>query len=103
MTGITGVVESRFYFDPAGGALVGFDTRIEEDVDECAVRFAAPLEFEGRKLPEQLAVSRGGEAWRTLVVEQSDLTPGERPKPEPPKEEQAKGDEPQDNDEPSRE
>ncbi|HUG89858.1 MAG TPA: trypsin-like peptidase domain-containing protein, partial [Planctomycetaceae bacterium] len=103
VTGVTGVVETRFYFDSGSGAMLGFDTRIEERVDECTVRFGQPLAFAGRALPEQLIVSRGGEAYRTLNVEQSELAAGERPKPEPAKDEKADGDEPRDSDEPTRE
>jgi serine protease Do len=86
VAGVTGVVETRFYLDPANGALLGLDTWLGEDVDECGVRFGEPLVFAGQKLPEQFIVSRSGDVYRKFNVQRAELTPGERPKPEPPKE-----------------
>jgi S1-C subfamily serine protease len=65
--------ESRWYFNPNSGALLGFDTRLADDADECEIRFGKLVEFEGRKLPSEIKVSRGGEAYVTLKVEQATL------------------------------
>ena len=89
IAGVTGVVETRFYFDPANGAMLGLDTWLGEDVDECSIRFGEPLVFSGQTLPEQLTVSHAGQEWGKLAVEAAELTPGERPKPEPPQAETA--------------
>lgn len=62
--------ESRWYFNPKNGALLGFDTRLTDDVDECEIRFGKLVEFEGLKLPSEFKITRGGEAYVTLKVQQ---------------------------------
>ncbi len=50
-------VESRWYFQPETKKLLGFDTRIAENEDECEIRFGGWKEFEGgRKLPTPFTV-----------------------------------------------
>lgn len=65
--------KSRWYFDPQDGALLGYDMRLTEDVDECEIRFGKFAEFEGRKLPSEIKVSRGGQSYATFKVEQANL------------------------------
>ena len=69
-------IESRFYFSKDSGALVGYDTRLAEDVDECEIRFEDVAEFSGQKLPKRLVVRRGGRELMTLTLERAEFAPG---------------------------
>ena len=53
-----GTAISRWYFQREPAALVGWDTGIEEDADECEIRFTGLADFEGRKLPKKLTIRR---------------------------------------------
>ncbi len=70
-------VQSRWYFDPETGRLLGFDTRIAEDEDECEIRIAEWKEFEGRKLPSPFTVIRGNETFGTFEITSAQLKPAE--------------------------
>ena len=43
-------VESRWYFNRDTGEMLGFDTRIAENEDDCEIRFTGWKEIDGRKL-----------------------------------------------------
>ncbi|MBW3539729.1 MAG: trypsin-like peptidase domain-containing protein [Planctomycetes bacterium] len=79
VTGLTGV-ETRWYFSPEG-RLLGFDTRLTEDADDCEVRFESTGEFGGRKLPEKFTVRHGGEDFAAFDVDEAIFEPSP-PKPE---------------------
>ncbi len=70
---LTGV-ESRWYFSKTEGLLLGFDSRLTEDVDECEVRFSELTEFDGRKLPRSITVRRGGKEFATFNLKQAQLS-----------------------------
>jgi len=61
-------VESRWYFDRESGELLGFDTRLAENEDDCEIRIQGWEEFEGKKLPNTLTVSTGGDDFATLEI-----------------------------------
>jgi hypothetical protein len=52
---------------------VGWDTSIEDDVDECEIRIAELADFGGRKLPKKLVMRRGDVALGEFVVESAAL------------------------------
>ncbi len=58
LVALQGTAISRWYFQREPMALVGWDTAIEEDTDECEVRFTELADFEGRKLPKKLTIRR---------------------------------------------
>ncbi len=69
-------VESRWYFNRDTGEMLGFDTRIAENEDDCEIRFTGWKEIDGRKWP-QMTISSGGTKFGTLDVAQTDLKPSE--------------------------
>lgn len=70
-------VESRWYFDRESGELLGFDTRLAENEDECEIRIGGWKDFDGRKLPSPFTVSTGGEKFGTFEIEIAEFKPAE--------------------------
>ncbi|MCA9070680.1 MAG: PDZ domain-containing protein, partial [Planctomycetaceae bacterium] len=70
-------VESRWYADREKGQLLGFDTRLAENEDECEIRIGGWKEFDGRKLPSPFTVSTGGEKFGTFEITTAELKPAE--------------------------
>jgi serine protease Do len=81
---------SRWFFDPKDGRLLGFDTALDKDVDECQVRFGAFKDFGGRKLPGTLTVRFAGRTWGVLTLEKAELGAGAVKKIPQPKKAQKK-------------
>lgn len=67
---------SRWYFQRDPVALVGWDTSIEEDIDECEIRFTELADFGGRKLPKKLTMRRGDAPLGEFEVESATLQEG---------------------------
>ena len=65
LVALQGTAISRWYFQQEPVALVGWDTGIEEDTDECEIRFTELADFGGRLLPKKLTIRRAD----TLVGE----------------------------------
>ena len=55
-----GQLASRWFFDADDGRWLGFDTAVAEDADECEIRIDGLQTFQGRSLPERLAVRHAG-------------------------------------------
>jgi hypothetical protein len=70
-------VESRWYFHPDSGQLLGFDTIIDENDDECEIRIAGWKDFEGRKLPAAFTVDSGGVTFGTFEIANAELKSAE--------------------------
>jgi hypothetical protein len=68
-----GTSVSRWYFQRDPVALVGWDTRIEEDSDECEIRFTELGDFEGRKLPKILTIRRADTLYGEFALESATL------------------------------
>ncbi|REJ87226.1 MAG: PDZ domain-containing protein [Planctomycetota bacterium] len=68
-----GQVTTRWYFSQSDGRWLGFDTAVTEDADECEVRIESLREFDGRTLPDRLAVRHAGEPFATFVIESAVL------------------------------
>ena len=66
-------VETRWYFSRASGALVGFDTWLHEDAEECIVRFSGFADFSGKRLPQTWSVRSGDKPFATLRIEQAEF------------------------------
>ena len=64
---------TRFYFRPEDSQLVGFDTSIGPDTDECEVRFDGRLEISGRKLPARWTVRHARQTFIELELKSADL------------------------------
>lgn len=58
LVAMQGTAISRWYFQREPVALVGWDTGIEEDTDECEIRFTELADFGGHRLPKKLIVRR---------------------------------------------
>jgi len=61
-------VETHWYFSKKDGSLIGFDTRLSENADECEVRFNGMADIDGRKLPKQFTARSGGTEFATFNV-----------------------------------
>lgn len=68
-----GTAVSRWYFQREPVALVGWDTALEEDADECEVRFTELADFEGRKLPKKLTIRRADQLIGEFTLESATL------------------------------
>jgi len=69
-------ITGRWYFHPDDGRLLGFDTALTDNADECQIRFSGFKEFNGRKLPERLTVRHAGKTFVTLILEKAELEAG---------------------------
>ncbi|MDA1013241.1 MAG: trypsin-like peptidase domain-containing protein [Planctomycetota bacterium] len=72
---VEGATQCRWYFSKDKPALVGFDTQVLEDSDDCEVRFQEFKEFEGRKLPSLFLVRSAGRDFLTFRLENVVLNP----------------------------
>lgn len=68
-----GTATSRWYFQRDPMTLVGWDTSIEEDTDECEIRFDELIEFDGRKFPKKLTVRRAEKVFGEFDLESVSL------------------------------
>ena len=73
LVSMQGTAVSRWYFQRDPVALVGWDTGIEEDSDECEIRFADLTDIEGRKLPKKLTIRRAGTLYGDFELESATL------------------------------
>ena len=64
-----GSVVSRWYFSRKDGGLLGFDTRMAEEWDECEVRFLDFRKFDGLTLPSKMRVRSGEKEYGVFEVE----------------------------------
>jgi hypothetical protein len=68
VVGIYGGVETRFYFDPVDGDLVGLELQTAEDRDPCEIYFSDIREVEGRRLPHKWVIRHGDEQFAELRI-----------------------------------
>lgn len=64
-----GSVVSRWYFSRDDGRLLGFDTRLADELDECEIRFTQFRQFNGVTLPSQLEVRSGEKVFGVFNVD----------------------------------
>ena len=70
---VMGPAETRWYFDRHRSALVGFDTRIGDNTDDCEVRIHQWSNREGRRLPREFEVRQAGARFGLFRVIQEEL------------------------------
>ena len=67
-----GSTMSRWYFARPEPRLIGWDTSVEEDLDECEIRILEMGEVGGRRFPRKMTVRSGGKPYADLQVEAGD-------------------------------
>jgi hypothetical protein len=82
--------ESRWYFNPDDGTLLGMDLRLQENSDECELRFLEWGDFNGKRLPSVVSVRSGGVDFATIKFAKIDFKAPNaanknQPSPSPPK------------------
>jgi S1-C subfamily serine protease len=65
---IHGGVETRFYFSPSSGDLVGIETQLVDGEDPCEIYFDDIRPVDGRSLPHHWIVRHGDEVYTELTV-----------------------------------
>lgn len=65
---IYGGVETRFFFAPTGGDLVGIELQLADDVDSCQIEFSEIRPLDGRALPHRWIVRHGDEVFADLTI-----------------------------------
>ena len=68
LIGIHAGVETRFYFDPETGHLVGIEMVASDDEDPCEIYFDDIREVDGRSLPHRWRVRHGDEVFAELTI-----------------------------------
>jgi len=66
----------RWYFNKTDGTLLGFDTSLGRDKDECQIRFDGFQEIDGRKFPKIMKVRHANRNVATLQIESVELATG---------------------------
>ncbi len=73
-------VETRWFFSHSTGALVGFDTRLHEDAEECIVRFTGLTDFAGQQWPQTWSIRSTAKEFATLRFEKAEFTSAKKGK-----------------------
>lgn len=73
LVGVQGGVETRFYFAPLEGDLVGVEMQAAEDQDPCEIYFSDFRPVEGRRMPHRWIVRHGDETFADLRITKYDL------------------------------
>jgi hypothetical protein len=68
LVGLSGGVETRFYFDPTEGDLVGIEMQATDDQDPCEIYFSDIRPEDGRRLPHHWLVRHGDETFADLKI-----------------------------------
>ena len=73
LVGVQGGVETKFYFDPAEGDLVGIEMQAAEDQDPCEIYFSDFRPVEGRRLPHHWIIRHGDKQFADLRITSYDF------------------------------
>jgi hypothetical protein len=65
---VHGGVETRFYFNPAGGEMIGIEMQLSDEEDPCEIEFDDMRPVDGQALPHQWLVRHGDEVFVELAV-----------------------------------
>lgn len=68
LVGVHGGVETRFYFDPAEGDLVGIEMQAADDLDPCEIYFDDIRPVDGRRLPHHWLIRHGDETFADVTL-----------------------------------
>jgi hypothetical protein len=69
LVGTYGGVETRFYFDPAGGDMVGLEMQTADDRDPCEIYFSDIRPVDGRRLPHHWLIRHGDQTYADLTID----------------------------------
>jgi hypothetical protein len=69
---IHGGVETRFYFNPTSGDLIGMETQLVDGEDPCEIYFDDIRAVDGRSLPHHWIVRHGDEVFAEMTVKSYD-------------------------------
>ena len=73
LVGVQAGVETKFYFDPAEGDLVGIEMQAAEDQDPCEIYFSDFRPVEGRRLPHRWIIRHGDKQFADLRITDYDF------------------------------
>jgi len=73
LVGIQGGVETRFYFDPTEGDLVGIEMQAAEDQDPCEIYLSDFRPVDGRRLPHRWVIRHGDKQFADLRITDYEL------------------------------
>ncbi len=65
-----GTLGARWYFRQSDGALIGYDSSLLADQDECRIRFVETVAFSGLRFPATFSVSSGDKQLGVFKVQQ---------------------------------
>jgi len=82
MTSTLTGVETHWYFNRQNGTLLGFDTWLDADADECVVRIQEFKDFNRRRLPARFLVRHADQDYATFEIKSVKLTTGPKLVPE---------------------
>jgi len=82
LVGIQGGVETRFYFDPVEGDLVGIEMQVADDFDPCEIYFDDFRPVDGRRLPHHWIIRHGDEVFAELAIVEYRLSVAAAAEPE---------------------
>jgi S1-C subfamily serine protease len=68
LVAIHGGVETRFYFNPTSGDIIGIETQLADDQDPCEIYFDDVRLVDGRSLPHRWLVRNGDNVFADLEV-----------------------------------
>jgi serine protease Do len=68
-----GSTMTRWYFSRPDARLVGWDTSVEEDLDECEVRIREMGQLGGVQFPSRVTVSSGGKVFGEIELKSAEL------------------------------
>jgi serine protease Do len=68
LVAIHGGVETRFYFNPGGGDLVGVEMQSADDQDPCEIYFYDVRSVDGRSLPHHWTVRHGDDVFADITI-----------------------------------
>jgi hypothetical protein len=78
LVGTHDVVESRFFFDPESGHLVGMEMFADTDEDPCEVYFDDYRDADGYALPHRIKILNGDDVFGLIDFQQIDLTQSDK-------------------------
>jgi serine protease Do len=68
LIGLHGGVETRFYFDPTEGDLIGVEMQPADDQDPCEIYFSDFRSIDGRRLPHHWLIRHGDDTFAELKI-----------------------------------
>jgi serine protease Do len=73
LVGVQAEVETRFYFDPLDGDLVGIEMQANDGDDPCEIYFSEIRAVDGRRMPHRWVIRHGDEQFADIRVAEYQL------------------------------